>query len=391
MNMKLRPLELYLHLPFCVRKCNYCDFLSAARSSEEKEQYLHALCAEIRRYGAELAPYGLTSVFLGGGTPSLLTPEELTKVMSTVYESFGVMRDAEITMEANPGTLDPEKLSAMRQAGINRLSLGLQSTENSELAALGRIHTYEDFLKTYAMARDAGFQNINIDLMNALPGQSLESWKNTLERVTALKPEHISAYSLIIEKETPFDRIYGEGRTEAERALAAGELGIEALPLPDEDTERAMYEAAGQILEAAGYHRYEISNYARKGFECRHNLGYWRRTEYIGCGLGASSLLMETRWDNEKDFQTYIAKVSQSGTGAGVKTKLSRNAQMEEYYFLGLRQTAGVEVKYAGVYAPVINKLMKEGLLLRAPGNRVRLSERGIDISNYVLADFILQ
>jgi len=391
MNMKLRPLELYLHLPFCVRKCNYCDFLSAARSLEEKEQYLHALCAEIRRYGAELAPYGLTSVFLGGGTPSLLTPEELTKVMSTVYESFGVMRDAEITMEANPGTLDPEKLSAMRQAGINRLSLGLQSTENSELAALGRIHTYEDFLKTYAMARDAGFQNINIDLMNALPGQSLESWKNTLERVTALKPEHISAYSLIIEKETPFDRIYGEGRTEAERALAAGELGIEALPLPDEDTERAMYEAAGQILEAAGYHRYEISNYARKGFECRHNLGYWRRTEYIGCGLGASSLLMETRWDNEKDFQTYIAKVSQSGTGAGVKTKLSRNAQMEEYYFLGLRQTAGVEVKYAGVYAPVINKLMKEGLLLRAPGNRVRLSERGIDISNYVLADFILQ
>ena len=377
-------MELYIHIPFCIRKCAYCDFLSFASAEEEKKRYVKALLEEI--YGAEERG-DVVTIFFGGGTPSILAGQEILRIMDVVREKYSVARDAEITLEANPGTLTKEKLEAWKEAGVNRLSIGLQSAENEELKVLGRIHTWEEFLEGYQMARNVGFQNINVDLMSALPGQSGRTWRETLGKVAELNPEHISAYSLMVEEGTPFYEKYAGD-------VSRREKGMECEFLPSEEEERRMYEDTEKILRKNGYRRYEISNYAREGYECRHNCGYWQRVNYRGFGLGASSLINEVRFRNTADLNKYLAH----DFARREEEILSVQAQMEEFMFLGLRLMRGISTatfetyvgrSYDRVYGEVSRRLEEKGLLSRK-GDRVFLTDRGIDVSNCVLAEFLL-
>ena len=381
-----RPLELYLHIPFCVRKCEYCDFLSGPASDLVRSGYVEQLRQEILCQSAYYQGYEAVTVFLGGGTPSLLKEGEIAALMDTVHRCFAVSPEAEITIEANPGTVTLEKLQTYRACGINRISIGLQSADDRELKALGRIHTYGDFLKTYQRVRQAGFANVNVDLMSALPGQTMASWKNTMKKTAMLKPEHISAYSLILEEGTPFYEKY-QDHPEA---------------LPGEDEEREMYYAAKAFLKEQGYERYEISNYARRGYACRHNVGYWTGREYLGLGLGASSYIQGCRFRNEPDLQKY-SRIRMDGPEADEKLHLemhplTEKEQMEEFMFLGLRMMEGVSgseflerfgQNMWNVYGDVLKKLEANHLIV-VESPRVRLSEFGIDISNYVLSEFLL-
>ena len=382
-NKNRTPLELYIHIPFCVQKCQYCDFLSGPSDQETRDRYIKALRAEIQAVQGVEA-YEIVSVFIGGGTPSVLKAEAIASIMETIQKKFCFSPDAEITIESNPGTVDLAKLNAYRETGINRLSLGLQSTDSKELRMLGRIHTYEEFLETYHMARAEGFENINVDLMSAIPGQNLSDWERTLRTVAELSPEHISAYSLIIEEGTPFYERYGNQEDELERGrrIPAEER------LPDEDTERRMYWRTEEILKEYGYEHYEISNYAKPGKACRHNIGYWYRTEYLGIGTGAASLINNCRFTYEPD---------RMHMKADEKEILSVQEQMEETMFLGLRMMKGVGRKEFSecygkeldeVYGDTIRTLKEEGLL-EEKNSRVYLTRRGIDISNYVMSEFL--
>ncbi len=399
----MKQAELYLHIPFCVRKCEYCDFLSAApKDFAETEAYLSALLHEAEEKAEDLADYEIISIFIGGGTPSILRPRQIQRLMEGLYRWYRIREDAEITMECNPGTVDREKLKIMKASGINRISFGLQSCSREELQLLGRIHTFEEFLDGYQTARQTGFTNINVDLMFGLPNQSLKTYKDTLQKVIALEPEHISAYGLIIEEGTPFYQRYEED----ERARQRGE---EPRELPSEETERLMYLRTAEILRHAGYQRYEISNYAKKGMECRHNMGYWTGVEYLGLGLGASSMMKVhlrhrsgelTRPDPVWRFRTNsdLSSYIKGDFHAESETALSLKEQMEEYAFLGLRLTKGISKAEFGkrfhrpfdsVYRDTVRKAQKEGLLAEE-GDRVRLTPAGIDISNYVLSQFLL-
>ena len=386
LKMKKRNLELYLHIPFCVRKCNYCDFFSASGTPKEQADYVSAMIQEIQSYQELSGEYEVQTIFLGGGTPSLLTPEQIEKIFTTIYHIFSVNENAEITMEMNPGTVDIEKLRAMKAAGVNRLSIGLQSAQNEELKMLGRIHTYEEFLETWRLTEQAGFKNRNIDLMSALPGQTIESYEDTLSKVLALEPEHISAYSLILEEGTVFYDWYEKGK-----------LDRGAWKLPSEEEEYAMGELTIQRLAEAGMHRYEISNYAKPGKECRHNLGYWDRVEYLGIGAGSSSLIKGERFDHIRDRKAYIEKIRNGEPILIDREILSVESQMEEFMYLGLRKIEGVSrtdfQNYFGknvddVYGEILDKLEEEQLL-EFSGNRIRLTHRGMDVSNCVLAEFL--
>ncbi len=383
----MRDLELYLHIPFCVRKCAYCDFLSAPAGRERQEAYLRALKKEVEAF-PDKETHQVSTIFFGGGTPSILPGEWIAELMELLSREFRIKSDAEITIECNPGTADSGKLRTWRKAGINRLSLGLQSADDRELALLGRIHTWTDFLHTYETAREAGFANLNVDLMSALPGQTVQSWERTLAQVLALTPEHISAYSLIIEEGTPFYERYHEDAVLRER-------GEQPRELPSEEEEREMYRLTEQTLSAAGMKRYEISNYARPGYECRHNIGYWIGAEYAGFGLGAASFLKFTRYRNPENMQAYLA-----GDFSGREvTPLSEKDRMEEFMFLGLRMTQGVSEqefrKRFGkspeeIYGEVLQKHITDGLLKRENG-QIALTARGLDLSNVVMADFLLE
>ena len=376
-NNRRIPLELYVHIPFCVRKCQYCDFLSGPSDEETKDRYIEALLKEIRA-AEHTEDYEIVSVFIGGGTPSALKAEAIASIMRTLQEQFFFCEDAEVTIEANPGTVDLEKLTIYRNVGINRLSLGLQSTDAEELKLLGRIHSYEEFLKSYEWAREAGFSNINIDLMFAIPGQTGEAWRQQLYQVAELNPEHISAYSLIIEEGTPF----------AEQNL----------DLPDEDTEYQMYEDTAEILERYGYRQYEISNYAKQGYMCRHNAGYWQRREYLGFGLGASSLYGGMRFSNTHQMQEYLKESRNPDQIRKDVTVLSRNEQIEEFMFLGLRMTEGIsekkfeenfDVRLMDVYGDILQKYEETGFMEHIE-TKWRLTRKGIHVSNHILADFLL-
>lgn len=394
MMNKKKPLELYVHIPFCARKCLYCDFLSFRALASVHQEYIDQLLGEIQAASLTSEGYQVATIFIGGGTPSILEAGMMRAVVETIRLYFDVAPDAEITIEANPGTLTPQKLDVYRGCGINRLSIGLQSADNRELKALGRIHSFEEFLKSFERARQAGFWSISVDLMSALPGQTLESWKNTLKKVAMLKPEHISAYSLMIEENTPFWDYYGDGA-----GCAEAENGI--LPLPDEETERKMYKVTKSFLEAQGYRRYEISNYAKPGFECRHNMGYWTGTEYLGLGLGASSCFHGARFSNETDLKAYLELDFLSDGLIKLYQNVeeqTRQSKMEEFMFLGLRMTQGVSdidfaarfgIKIRSIYGPQIDKLIENGLL-KEEGSRIVLTDWGIDISNYVLSEFLL-
>lgn len=395
-------LSLYIHIPFCVRKCGYCDFLSAPADEKARDRYVQALLMEIERYqGTETADRKIKTLYIGGGTPSILSVDQLDRIIQKIKCTFNFYGDIEASMEMNPGTASKEKCRALYQMGINRLSIGLQSTNDKELKTLGRIHSYEDFLNTYTWCREAGFQNINVDLMAALPYQTVESYTSGLRKIIRLAPEHISAYSLILEEGTPFYQKYNSG----------------CYPLPDEEQERLMYRETEQILAQAGYERYEISNYAKKGYACRHNLVYWQGGDYLGLGLGSASYMDGVRFHNTTDFNTYVDQ------GAYVEDRevLSVQAKMEEFMFLGLRVMEGVsgtefEKRFGktmeDVYGDVLRKHEEEGLLRierkearkeyrkeaaaaePAKGKtnieRVMLTAKGVDVSNYVFADFLL-
>lgn len=410
----MKELELYLHIPFCERKCAYCDFLSAPADLPVRISYIKKLQEEIAYYGAQYGEYQVSSIFFGGGTPTILEGYQLAAILETVKEHFNITTDAEITVECNPGTLTAGKAEKLVQAGFNRLSMGLQSADDRELQLLGRIHNFAQFLESYDLARKAGFRNINVDLMSALPGQTLKSWQDTLQKVTALRPEHISAYSLIIEEGTPFYERFAED----ERIREEG--GHPRL-LPEEDVERQMYELTETFLHTKGYERYEISNYAKPGYECRHNCGYWIRKDYLGLGLGASSLVEHQRFQNTSELKTYLEQeyspqcegqheriaetiqlqeetgLTQTGHHIHIET-LDKKSEMEEFMFLGLRLMAGIsrqqfEKKFQAtlnsVYGEVLRKLKGEQLIEEVAGY-VRLTEHGIDVSNYVLAEFLL-
>lgn len=410
----MKELELYLHIPFCERKCAYCDFLSAPADLPVRISYIKKLQEEIAYYGAQYGEYQVSSIFFGGGTPTILEGYQLAAILETVKEHFNITTDAEITVECNPGTLTAGKAEKLVQAGFNRLSMGLQSADDRELQLLGRIHNFAQFLESYDLARKAGFRNINVDLMSALPGQTLKSWQDTLQKVTALRPEHISAYSLIIEEGTPFYERFAED----ERIREEG--GHPRL-LPEEDVERQMYELTETFLHTKGYERYEISNYAKPGYECRHNCGYWTRKDYLGLGLGASSLVEHQRFQNTSDLKTYLEQeyspqcegqhehiaetiqlqeetgLTQTGHHIHIET-LDKKSEMEEFMFLGLRLMAGIsrqqfekkfQVTLNSVYGEVLRKLKGEQLIEEVAGY-VRLTEHGIDVSNYVLAEFLL-
>ncbi len=393
-----KPISLYLHIPFCVQKCLYCDFLSFPAGEEIKDRYLQALIREIMESAGRAKDRQVVSVFLGGGTPSILTAGQTEELLGAVRESYRIKSGAEITIEANPGTVTKEKLDCYRRAGINRISFGLQSARDEELRLLGRIHTYREFLESFRLAEKAGFDNINVDLICALPMQTLESWMETLKKTAALKPAHISAYSLIIEEGTPFyDRYHQE-----DVLRAAGER---TGTLPGEETEREMYRQTVRFLEAEGYRHYEISNYGIPGRESIHNIGYWTRREYLGFGLGAASLLRECRWKNTEDLSRYLQRFSGEAPGEeachDVREELDRLTGedcMEEMMFLGLRMMEGVSKKrflretgvpVRQVYGQVID-LLKAQKLMEEDGEFLRLTPRGIDLSNYCMGQFLL-
>ncbi len=385
---KKRPAGIYIHIPFCVRRCSYCDFLSTTYGEDVQEQYFRMLDRQVR-----LSPYKdelrIVSVFFGGGTPSLPAPSLLTGILDTVRECFDVAKDAEITAECNPGTLDAVKLRAYRDAGINRLSIGLQSADNRMLKKLGRIHSFETFEKEFDLARETGFRNISVDLMYDLPGQDRAMFRDTLEKVLALRepPQHISPYSLIIEEGTPFWEMFHE---DAELK----KLGDTPLFLPSEDEESGMLSDLKEILTAHGYHRYEISNWAQEGFESLHNKGYWERREYLGFGLGASGQVRDRRCKVTSDLKSYLS----GDLGEKEVITLSRKDKIEETMFLGLREMKGVSreafqkefgVTIDSIYGDVIRNLIRLKLI-KDDGDAVRLTEHGIEISNPVLSEFLL-
>lgn len=379
--MQKKSLELYFHIPFCVQKCLYCDFLSAPADETTKHQYMEALLTETVRSAVQYQAYRVDSIFIGGGTPSAVAVEDIEQLMATVRTHYDVTADAEITMEVNPGTVDFEKLLRYRNAGINRLSIGMQSAHDVELRRIGRIHTWEQFETAFAEARRAGFANINVDVMSALPEQSVASYEATLQKVLALNnpPEHISAYSLIVEEGTPFGEMHERGQ----------------LQIPDEETDRLMYHRTKEMLRDAGYHRYEISNYAKPGYPCRHNQGYWTRVNYVGFGIGAASLVENVRFRNGDDIAAYI--VNPCDCMEDVE-RLTVQEQMEEMLFLGLRLTDGVKSdvffenfgkSLEEVYGEMIERNRKDGLLCWN-GSGLALTEQGLDVSNYVMAQFLL-
>lgn len=373
-------MELYLHMPFCVRKCAYCDFLSFPSGAKTQRMYAKRLMEDIDVMGKRYGEIPVETIFIGGGTPSVPDSGLIVEIMEHVRHAFHVADGAEISMEANPGTVTREKLTDYRKAGINRLSFGLQSANDRELKLLGRIHTWAEFLESFTLARECGFANLNIDLMSALPGQTCESWKETLSRVTNLDPEHISAYSLIIEEGTPFGERYG---SEEGRKL-----------LTDEDSEREMYHETKRFLKDCGYERYEISNYAKPGRECRHNIGYWTGVPYLGLGLGASSYLDGCRFTVNPDMKQYLEE--KPGMFTDIE-KLTKKDMEEEFFYVGLRMTAGVSlseferrfgISAKEVYPGLMETFVKEKAA-RFEGDRFVLTDYGLDVSNYIMAQFL--
>lgn len=375
----MKKVALYIHIPFCKQKCLYCDFLSYSHKEELMEEYVEALSKEILEKTKE---YKIESLFIGGGTPSYLSNENLKFLLNTINK-LDFVENAEKTMECNPGTVNKEKLEIIFNGGINRISFGLQSTNNEILKKIGRIHTYEEFKENYILARKSGFQNINIDMMFGLPNQSLNIWLESLKEVVELNPEHISSYSLIIEEGTPFYSLYDK----------------DLLDLPSEEEERAMYEKGRDFLESKGYNQYEISNYAKDNKECFHNKIYWQCKEYIGVGVSSSSYIDGKRIKNIDNIKKYIKNINENNSIIDEELENTEKDEIEEFMFMGLRMIKGIEEKefenrfgkkVDELYKEIIEKHIKNGLLIRKDG-RIFLSKKGIELSNIVMSDMILE
>lgn len=374
----MKEIALYVHIPFCKQKCLYCDFPSYAGKERLEDDYIDALIKEIN---IKCDKKVIRSLFIGGGTPSYLNEDNLEKLLN-VLNNLNYVKDAEKTIECNPGTLTENKLKIMKDYGINRISLGLQTTHNNLLNDIGRIHTIEEFNENYKKIKEFGFKNVNIDIMFGLPNQSVSDYEKTLNDIVKLNPEHISCYSLIIEEGTPFYNMYEKG----------------LLYLPKENDEREMYKLTKDFLEANGYHQYEISNYAKEGMECFHNKIYWKCDEYLGLGTSASSYIDGKRIKNIDNISEYIEKIC---NGEEVYDEVLKNTikeDMEEFMFLGLRMIKGInkddfkkrfEKDIYDVYGKVIQDNIKKGLLKENEKN-ISLTEKGIEVSNWVMSEFLL-
>lgn len=380
-------ISLYIHIPFCLRKCYYCDFNSGPSDSKVRSSYVENLLREIAIKSADYLDREVVSIFIGGGTPSVLEASDIAMILDTVREYFELTEGCEITMEVNPATdRDCDYFKILRSSGVSRLSIGLQSAEEIELKKLGRLHNRAAFEYTYFEAIKAGFDNINVDLMSGIPGQSTESWRRTLGYVLSLSPAptHISAYSLIIEEGTPFGQIYTEGSPQMSE-------------LPSEEDERTMYNDTEVFLSSKGYRRYEISNYARTGYECVHNTVYWERGDYLGLGIESSSKIGNKRWKNVGTVEEYMAP---GGITKRVEVEeLSAQDEMEETMFLGMRMMKGISISeferkfgrpFPEHFRAVADKYIGLGLLEEAAdGDRLRLTEEGISVSNVIFTDFL--
>lgn len=374
----MKEMSLYIHIPFCKQKCLYCDFPSYAGKESLMNEYIRALNEEILR---KCSKYKIASIFVGGGTPSYLNEINLESLLKTI-NLLDFKDDFEFTIECNPGTLNEEKLALMKNYNVNRISMGLQTTNDNILKEIGRIHSFEEFKKNYNQARKAGFENINVDLMFGLPNQSMKDWKVSLEDVMSLEPDHISAYSLIIEEGTCFYNLYNNDK----------------LNIPNEEEERSMYLFTKGFLKNYGYNQYEISNYAKVNKECFHNKVYWKCNEYLGLGVSASSFVDEKRFKNIDDIKIYIEKINNNEDVTEEIHVNNINDDMEEFMFMGLRMIEGINLKIFkkrfgkdvfDIYDEVIKNNIKKGLLV-VDSEKLYLSEKGIELSNYVMSDFIL-
>ena len=374
----MKEVSLYIHIPFCKQRCFYCDFPTFAGKERFREEYVEALIKEIED---KCSNYLIKTIFIGGGTPSYLEEKELEKLLIAVSK-LNLSDKLEYSMECNPGTVNEEKLKIMKKYGINRISFGLQSCNDQLLKKIGRIHTFKEFLENYNLARKVGFNNINIDLMYGLPNLTIQDWKNTLEKICELKPEHISAYSLIIEEGTAFYKLYEKDKLE----------------LPSEDDERVMDKLTKDILKSNGYHQYEISNFALPGKECEHNKVYWSLEEYIGVGSASSSYIDGYRLVNTSNINDYIEKINNNISVVIDKYENSIEDEMEEFVFMGLRMVSGIDllkfkkkfgVDINSIYKEVIEKNIKDGLLV-VEENKMFLTAKGMELSNSVMSDFIL-
>lgn len=374
----MKEMSLYIHIPFCKQKCLYCDFPSYAGKESLINEYIRALNEEILR---KCSKYKIASIFVGGGTPSYLNEINLESLLKTI-NLLDFKDEFEFTIECNPGTLNEEKLVLMKNYNVNRISMGLQTTNDNILKEIGRIHSFEEFKKNYNQARKAGFENINVDLMFGLPNQSMKDWKVSLEDVMSLEPDHISAYSLIIEEGTCFYNLYNNDK----------------LNIPNEEEERSMYLFTKGFLKDYGYNQYEISNYAKVNKECFHNKVYWKCNEYLGLGVSASSFVDEKRFKNIDDIKIYIEKINNNEDVTEEIHVNNINDDMEEFMFMGLRMIEGINLKIFkkrfgkdvfDIYDEVIKNNIKKGLLV-VDSEKLYLSEKGIELSNYVMSDFIL-
>ena len=374
-------ISLYIHIPFCAQKCLYCDFPSFARKDHLRKAYIEALNKEIINLREKHNNLEINTIFIGGGTPSVLESNELECLLKEIAK-LNMAKDIEYSMECNPGNLTEEKLEVMKKYGVNRISMGLQAKQDNLLKGLGRIHNYKTFKENFLLAKKVGFNNINVDLMFGLPNQRLNEWEETLREIISLEPAHISAYSLIIEEGTAFYNLYENDK----------------LKLPTEEEERKMYHLAKEILEENGFNQYEISNYAKEGKECRHNLAYWNMDNWIGVGSAAASYINGKRIKNINSVEEYINSINEKGEAVEEIINNSKNDNMEEFMFMGLRKINGIDenefkkrfsMNINDVYGEILNKYIGEGLLIRESG-RIFLSEKGIEISNIIMADFLL-
>ncbi len=388
MDKRMKDLSIYVHIPFCVRKCNYCDFVSKSAPEEYMDKYVEALLTEIDnvedKYRIDSNMYNICTIYIGGGTPSILNGNHIEEILNRIYNRFNIDNslpgNMEITLEANPGTVDREKIKSYVDTGINRMSLGLQSSIDNELRMLGRIHSYSEFLSAYDCVRNGGIENVNIDIMTAIPLQTVSSLLTTLNRVVSLKPEHISTYSLILEEGTKLSSMCEQGE----------------VILPGEELEREMYYETVNFLKTFGYDRYEISNFSKPMYESRHNCGYWTGREYIGFGASASSCINDTRLKNTSNISDYIENTSAPYVFEE-NLRLNSTDKEEEFMFLGLRMMKGIDKKefnyrfkkdFDDVYGSVADRLIKEELL-KINGETISLTDKGIDYGNYVFSKFL--
>lgn len=374
----MKELGIYIHIPFCKRKCAYCDFISFSGHQKLIEPYINSLISEIKNYKIDKENYVIKTIYFGGGTPSFIDSKYIVEILDTIKAKFNILENVEITIEVNPGTVDELKLKDYYNAGINRISFGLQSTRSELLKLVGRIHSYSSFLEAYNLARKIGFKNINIDLMIGLPVQILEDVQKDLERIIELKPEHISVYSLIVEEGTRIEE----------------KIKNKELYLPSEELERKMYWEVKKKLEEAGYVHYEISNYSKPGLESKHNIACWNQEEYLGFGLAAHSYINNKRYSNTIDFDEYFDWPENSKI---IHEKQTKEDKQKEFMLLGLRKIEGIKIsdfknKFIEnpiyLYRESLNKLTTQGLI-EIDIDSIKLTDKGIDLANLVWEEFI--